>query len=499
MGRYDVGFSISGMVDVFLAFADRRSLKNSMYSVPHHQYEAVLCSQLRYVRFRNLLSAIAKKKMSDMSEEITSVTEEHVAETTVGEKRKRDATAVDEIEVDINAPEPPSKKAKRKAKKGKPIQANETIKSKTTTHREVDATDPVSSPSPSPSDFEDLSSHEAPKAPPKVVYGVWIGNLPFTCTSSSLRSYLIKTSPAINDANVARVHMPAPAPGPATRGAKPHNKGFAYVDFTSQEVQQAAIELSETQMGGRNLLIKSSKDFQGRPDKHANQTSNNSKTSALANDLATGNAGHPPSKRVFVGNLAYDMTRDDLQKNFEPCGEILDIHTANFEDTGRSKGYAWVTFAAIEAAEAAVRGWCKAKVDNDDALGDNDRNAESQKRKKKTQKWFVNRIHGRQLRCEFAEDSTVRYKRRFGKSAKDGSEQYDGSKLSGKDNGEMEDAMDAEPEFQSDTKYSEAATRSQKDRKKIDARTIPPGAALANANRGKMGLVEGQGTKITFD
>ncbi|KAI9698318.1 MAG: hypothetical protein M1820_007480 [Bogoriella megaspora] len=312
--------------------------------------------------------------------------------TPESKKRKRESLP-DEIDVDVNAPEPPSKKALRRAKKGKPP---ETAESKAAARRAASPSGLSSSPSPPPSNDESIAEDDTKNGTPEVVYGVWIGNLPFTCTSASLRTFLINSSPAIRESNIARLHMPAPAPNPGNKGAKSHNKGFSYVDFTTEEAQQAAIDLSETPLGGRNILVKRSEDFKGRPEQHANSTDATSKTSAKATSK------NPPSQRVFIGNLSYDTTTEGLQKNYEPCGEILDVHCATFEDTGRSKGFAWIRFGSIEAAEAAVRGWCKIK--NEDADG-----------KMKTRKWFVNRMHGRELRCQFAESGAVRYEKRFGK------------------------------------------------------------------------------------
>ncbi|KAI9694741.1 MAG: hypothetical protein M1822_000357 [Bathelium mastoideum] len=458
--------------------------------------------------------------MSDLPDNAILAGEPVVGELPVSssKKRGRDAVPADEIEVDINAPEPPSKRAKRRAKKGKSTQVKDSRNPKTTFSRGISAPDPASSPSPSPSDFEDPALNGATTNSSKATYGVWIGNLPFTCTPSSLRAYLTTAFPSIPDATISRIHMPAPPPSAAPTATKPLNKGFAYVDFTTAEAQKAAIALSETQMGGRRLLIKSSNDFHGRPDRSTDAAGDGdgdgSKTAKIARGLAEGRGGHPPSRRVFVGNLGYDMTVDDVRHNFAPCGEILDVHAATFEDSGRSKGYAWVTFETVEAAEAAVRGWCKIKVEVDDSGNGESGEETEQKKKKKSQKWFVNRIHGRQIRCEFAEDSSVRYKRRFGKSSRDvpaadETNGDSGARLSrkngdfGRERLEGVDTKIGSNNFNSNAKPDKAIHKDRswlrQNEKRTDPRKIPPGAALARAQRGKMGAVEGQGTKITFD
>lgn len=164
------------------------------------------------------------------------------------------------------------------------------------------------------------------------------------------------------------------------------------------------MRLSESFLAGRKVLIKNAKSFEGRPD-----VSNADKEAAKV-------SGKAPSKRVFVGNLGFDVGKEDLERHFGRCGEVEGIHVATFEDSGKCKGYAWVTFETIEAASAAVKGW----VDVTNGVkeeSDEDSDAEQQPKKRRI---WVNKIEGRKLRCEFAEDPTVRYHKRFGKGKRDG-------------------------------------------------------------------------------
>ncbi|MCJ1371262.1 hypothetical protein MMC20_002477 [Loxospora ochrophaea] len=305
---------------------------------------------------------------------------------THSKKRKRDQKLPGEIEVDVAAPEPPSKKALRKAKKNKAAIAGD-----------ID----------SPIEKADNGGEVAESTtPPKgSEYGVWIGNLPWTATKIDLRKFLTENTKITEDM-ITRVHLPSPsraAIAASKQKIKPQNKGFAYVDFSTSSAMEQALALSENLLTGRRILIKDAKSFEGRPEKPAEDVQP---------------TGNPPSRRIFIGNLGFDTTKDELRDHFAQCGDISDVHVATFEDSGKCKGYAWVEFNGIESGEMAIRGWVDSKEAGDTMDDDGRANIGGLKVGKKRQapKRWVNRIKGRSLRMEFAEDKSVRYKKRFGKN-----------------------------------------------------------------------------------
>lgn len=60
--------------------------------------------------------------------------------------------------------------------------------------------------------------------------------------------------------------------------------------------------------------------------------------------------------KLFVGNLSYQMTSDDLRAAFSEFGEVVDCIVMTDKFSGRSKGFGFVTFATAEEATAAVDG-----------------------------------------------------------------------------------------------------------------------------------------------
>ncbi len=59
-------------------------------------------------------------------------------------------------------------------------------------------------------------------------------------------------------------------------------------------------------------------------------------------------------KKLFVGNLPYSTTGDDLRALFSECGTVVSSMVISDRMTGRSKGFGFVEMETIEEAEAAV-------------------------------------------------------------------------------------------------------------------------------------------------
>jgi cold-inducible RNA-binding protein len=60
------------------------------------------------------------------------------------------------------------------------------------------------------------------------------------------------------------------------------------------------------------------------------------------------------AKKLYVGNLAYGMTDNDLQNLFEPHGAVQSAQVIMDRETGRSKGFGFVEMGSGEEAQAAV-------------------------------------------------------------------------------------------------------------------------------------------------
>ena len=59
-------------------------------------------------------------------------------------------------------------------------------------------------------------------------------------------------------------------------------------------------------------------------------------------------------KNLFVGNLPFSATEDELRDLFSAFGEIQQVRIMTDRDTGRSRGFAFVEIADDEAAAKAI-------------------------------------------------------------------------------------------------------------------------------------------------
>jgi RNA recognition motif-containing protein len=62
-----------------------------------------------------------------------------------------------------------------------------------------------------------------------------------------------------------------------------------------------------------------------------------------------------PPQRLFIGGLSWDTDDASLRKAFEAYGEVVECSVALDRDTGRSRGFGFVTMANRESAEMALR------------------------------------------------------------------------------------------------------------------------------------------------
>ncbi len=60
--------------------------------------------------------------------------------------------------------------------------------------------------------------------------------------------------------------------------------------------------------------------------------------------------------RLYVGNLSFEITENDLQDAFGAFGAVNEVNLMMDRATGRSRGFAFVTMATPEAAQAAIQG-----------------------------------------------------------------------------------------------------------------------------------------------
>uniref|UniRef100_A0A4W5N0T8 RNA binding motif protein 39b n=1 Tax=Hucho hucho TaxID=62062 RepID=A0A4W5N0T8_9TELE len=116
------------------------------------------------------------------------------------------------------------------------------------------------------------------------------------------------------------------------------SKGIAYIEFLEVNSVPLAIGLTGQRLLGVPIIVQA-------PQAEKNRAA------AMANNLQKGNAG---PMRLYVGSLHFNITEDMLRGVFEPFGRIESIQLMNDSETGRSKGYGFISFSDAECAKKAL-------------------------------------------------------------------------------------------------------------------------------------------------
>jgi cold-inducible RNA-binding protein len=69
------------------------------------------------------------------------------------------------------------------------------------------------------------------------------------------------------------------------------------------------------------------------------------------------------NNKLFVGNLSFNTTENDLQDTFAAHGTVLEAHLPTDRLSGRPRGFAFVTMSTPEEAQAAINGLSGASID----------------------------------------------------------------------------------------------------------------------------------------
>ncbi|NBV50136.1 RNA-binding protein [bacterium] len=59
-------------------------------------------------------------------------------------------------------------------------------------------------------------------------------------------------------------------------------------------------------------------------------------------------------KKLYIGNLSYEVTDEELNQVFSQCGQVSSAHVVKDRDSGKSKGFGFVEMPNDDEATHAV-------------------------------------------------------------------------------------------------------------------------------------------------
>lgn len=161
---------------------------------------------------------------------------------------------------------------------------------------------------------------------------LYVGNLSFDTTDDSLREAFSKFGGDITD-----VFLP-------TDRSTGRMKGFGFVTLTggATVADKAIAGMDQQELDGRTIRVNVSKP---KEDRGAPRGGGGGGGGAFN---SAGNA----DVKLYVGNLSFDTTEESLRGAFSKFGSVSDAFLPTDRDSGRPRGFGFVTMPAAEAETA---------------------------------------------------------------------------------------------------------------------------------------------------
>merc|ERR1719356_1783914 len=158
---------------------------------------------------------------------------------------------------------------------------------------------------------------------------LYIGNLDYSTDENRLREEFS------NFGNVTDVFLPMDRETNRPRG-------FGFVTLSSRKAAEDAIsKMDQSQLDGRTIRVSESRPKGDR--------------GGGSNDFGGGGSFNPSGDeevKLYVGNLSFESTEESVRSTFEAHGRVTDCFLPTDRDTGKVRGFAFVTMPAADAETA---------------------------------------------------------------------------------------------------------------------------------------------------
>lgn len=118
------------------------------------------------------------------------------------------------------------------------------------------------------------------------------------------------------------------------------------------EDQSAEAKLTQTRVKEMDEEIEKLKRMQDEVDRQMNISPNGK--SSQPQTLSLEEKAEIDARSIYVGNVDYSTTADDLERHFHGCGSVNRVTILTDKYTGNPKGFAYVEFADKDSVQIAV-------------------------------------------------------------------------------------------------------------------------------------------------
>ncbi|KAK7980970.1 hypothetical protein PG989_013427 [Apiospora arundinis] len=154
---------------------------------------------------------------------------------------------------------------------------------------------------------------------------VFVQQLAARLRTRELKEFFEKVGP-VNEAQIVKDRISG------------RSKGVGYVEFKAEDSVTAALQLTGQKLLGIPVIV---------------QLTEAEKNRQVRTTDSSGNTNSIPFHRLYVGNIHFSITEQDLQNVFEPFGELEFVQLQK-DDNGRSRGYGFVQFREADQAREAL-------------------------------------------------------------------------------------------------------------------------------------------------
>ncbi|XP_013694669.2 RNA-binding protein CP29B, chloroplastic [Brassica napus] len=164
---------------------------------------------------------------------------------------------------------------------------------------------------------------------------LFVGNLPFNVDSAQL-AQLFESSGNVEMVEVIYDKVTG------------RSRGFGFVTMSSvSEVEAAAQQFNGYELDGRQLRVNAGPP----PPKREDSFSRGPRSSFGGGSGGGGGSGH----RVYVGNLSWGVDDMALESLFGEQGKVVEARVIYDRDSGRSKGFGFVTYNSAQEVQNAIQ------------------------------------------------------------------------------------------------------------------------------------------------